>query len=240
MSDQNPNDSMNALVRRNLETSLQIGSIDDLMKASEVVMLLIDTSGSMSSYVQKANKRRIDCLRDVVGQIKATGESYPMIAFGGPFDAQVRFVDVVPEPDGGTPLHAAIPYAKQYGATRLVVISDGVPDLRDQCMIEARAFGGQIDVVFVGDPTDTGTYFMDELAKATGGRRIQGDFAETKKLTSTIMGLLTGGDEPAKRAPIQGEGFSAIEKEDEPEDDDEEFEDDDEDDDDDEEEEDEE
>src|SRR5262249_55597686 len=143
--------------------------LSDLVKATEVIMLLVDTSGSMAEYVDKAAQQRymdavfargfndnpvdarqfggrsIDKLREAVQQIQSSAsEPIPMIAFGGPFDAQVRFVDVVPEPDGGTPLHLAIPLAKEYGATRLVVVSDGSPDLRDQSMEEARRFGGRI------------------------------------------------------------------------------------------------
>lgn len=197
-------------------------AIDDLLRGSEVVMLLIDTSGSMVASLRNG-KRRIDGLREVVQMIKGEGH-VPMIAFGGPYDAQVRFVDAVPEPDGGTPLHSAIPFAKSYGATRLVVISDGVPDLPDQCMIEAKTFGGQIDVVFVGNEGDHGSFFLDKLAQATGGKRHEGSLDDVKKIGGTVIGLLMGEVEPA-RAPISGPGFTAeesdgeVEEEDDDEDD---------------------
>lgn len=198
MSDQN------SLVRKNLENSLAIGGLSDLVKATEVVMLLLDTSGSMDGAP-------IEALRKVVADIKAQGH-VPMIAFGGPYDAQVRFVDNVPNADGGTPLHLAIPFAKDYGATRLVVISDGSPDLPDQCMIEAKNFGGQIDVVFIGHAGDMGSVFLEAMAKATGGRRINGGdiTINTKAITGTVIGLLEGDVAPT-RAPIQGPGFVAAE-----------------------------
>lgn len=198
-----------SLVRKTLETSLQLGDLSDLAKASEVVMLLIDTSGSMVANVRKSGKRRIDALRTVVEQLQSRGH-VPMIAFGGPYDAQVRFVDRVPEPDGGTPLAIAIPFAKQYGANRLVVVSDGMPDDPNGSLDAARQFDGRIDVVFIGDPGDGGDDFLDRLAKLTGGTRLQGDLSETGKLAGAIIGLLEG-DVAPKRAPIQGNGFTADE-----------------------------
>jgi hypothetical protein len=190
----------NSLVRRQLETSLQLGNLSDLMKATEQVMLLIDTSGSMAG-------RPIEQLRKVVTQIQTEG-TVPMIAFGGPFDAQVRFVDRVPEPDGGTPLHSAIPFAREYGATRLVVISDGLPDLPGESLEQAKQFGGRIDVVYVGHAGDGGAKLLEELAKLTGGTRLQGDLSDVKKLASTVIGLLEGEVGPT-RSPIQGAGFTS-------------------------------
>jgi hypothetical protein len=121
----------------------------------------------------------------------------------------VRFVDVVPEPDGGTPLHAAIPMAKTYGATRVVVISDGMPDLAEQCMIEARSFGGRIDVVYVGAPGYGGEDFLKRLAEATGGTCGVGDLKNVKMLSKGIIGLLAG--DVDDKAPIQGPGFTTVE-----------------------------
>ncbi len=195
----------NALMK--LESSLELSSLKQMAREEERVFLLLDTSGSMDREMANL-KKRIAGLREVVSDIKAQGH-VPMIAFGGPYDAMVRFVDEVPEPAGGTPLHAAIPFAKSYGATRLVVISDGEPDLRDESMIQAKAFGGRIDVVFVGDPGEPGSFFLDELAKASGGKRFEGDLGEAKKLAGTVIGLLEG--EVEKKAPIQGEGFTTVE-----------------------------
>jgi len=199
----------NALTR--LENSLATtgkSAIDDLLKQSEVVMLLIDTSGSMEGMMSNG-KSRIDGLREVVRDIRGAGD-VPMVAFGGPYDAQVRFVDAVPPPDGGTPLHIAIPFAKQYAATRLVVISDGMPDLTTQSLDEAKAFGGKIDVVYVGNPGEGGSVFLDELARITGGKRFEGSLTDTKALSGAVIGLLEG-DVAESHAPIQGPGFTAEE-----------------------------
>lgn len=210
-----------SLVRQQLEQSLE-SSIDQLARQHEVVMLLLDTSGSMagSPIVQ---------LRKAVDIIKTQGH-VPMIAFGGPYDAQVRFVDVIPEPDGGTPLHMAIPFAKEYGATRLVVISDGMPDLAEQCFIEADKFGGKIDVVYIGAEGDGGSVFLNELARRTGGvRREMGNLMkDPDQLAGQVILLLEGDvEEPTI---IQGEGFASVADEDvvEPEEEDDDTDDDDE------------
>lgn len=216
----------NELMRQQLEETLEAGSLKALARDVENVFLLIDTSGSMEAHMRNG-KTRIDGLREVVANIKSAG-SVPMIAFGGPYDAQVRFVDVVPDPDGGTPLAEAILYAKEYGATRVVVISDGAPDSQNRAIDAAHGFGGRIDVAFVGDPGDPGIAFLKELARITGGTQFTGDLSDTKKLTGQVIGLLEG--EVEERAPIQGEGFATIDPEDadEPEDDEDEDDDDDE------------
>jgi hypothetical protein len=208
----------NELVRKNLETSLQLGSLSEVVKDAETIMLLIDTSSSMDERVRTSNRRAIDHLADVVREINPRAAGIPMIAFGGPYDAQCRFVDAVPEPDGGTPLHIAIPMAKEYGANRVVVISDGCPDLSEQCIIEAKAFGGRIDVVYIGTAGDAGDFFLRHLAELTGGTCGVSDVSKTKELVGTVIALLEGEVE-APKAPIQGAGFTTVEA-DEPDDDD--------------------
>jgi hypothetical protein len=194
------------LVRLALEESLELGSLKALARDVENVMLLIDCSGSMEGMM-KNGRRRIDGLRDVVRDIKNAGH-VPMIAFGGPYDAQVRFVDGVPEPDGGTPLHTALDFGKEYGATRVVVISDGMPDLQEASLEAARRFGGRIDVAFVGDPGEGGETFLRELARISGGTQFTGDLGDPKKLSSGVIGLLEG--EVDEHAPIQGPGFTTV------------------------------
>ncbi len=198
----------NSLVRMQLEDSLDASSLRSLSRAAEVVMLLIDTSGSMMTADLPNGQSRIDGLREVVRNIKLTG-SVPTIAFGGPYDAQVRFVDEVPTPDGGTPMHLAIPFAKQYGATRVVMVSDGQPDLVDATLDAARTFGGQIDIVYVGPEDRSASTFMNELARLTGGTTFSGSLADPKQLSGRIIGLLEGPKDEDK-APLQGTGFAIV------------------------------
>lgn len=219
--------SDNKLVRSSLESSLAVSSLKSLARQAEVVMLLVDTSSSMYSNIDPHDytpgaKTSIKALREVVAEIRAGGP-VPTIAFGG--TPAVRFVDDVPEPAGGTPLHLAIPFAKSYGANRLVIVSDGAPDLAGQTLEEATLFGGRIDVVYAGP--SSGHYAEDckallrKIAEATGGQVLQGNFGDVKQLTSAVIGLLEGHKEP-ERGPIVGPGFSVAEVEPTEEDDDEE------------------
>ena len=219
----------NEIARRNLEQSLQASSLTDLVnQATDFPMLLIDCSGSMDAAMRNG-KTRIEALREVVAQIKADHGGVTMIAFGGEETSAPRFVDGVPNAGGGTPLHLAIPYAKSYGATRVVVISDGLPDMRQESLHQARLFEGPIDVYYVGDANDEGSKFLEELAAITGGKRFEGDLANPKQLASGVAGLLMGAVEE-ERAPIQGEGFAVVETEPEEDDDDDEDDDDEDDD----------
>jgi hypothetical protein len=197
---------------KSLNKTTQLTSLADLVRVKTDVppALLLDCSSSMDETVLKMGKTRIACLRQVVAQIKAKQE-VPMIAFGPrfkdggvPFNHSTdygmdystlpvaAFVNEVPNPGGMTPLHKAIDFARENGLARLVLISDGGPDSSQLAMESAKQFGGRIDVVFVGGEHDAGQFFLEELAKATGGEKFEGDLSELKQLTGTIVALLDG------------------------------------------------
>jgi len=227
----------NSLVRLNLDLALNTGSLDELMEvANDKPMLLIDVSDSMNTHITTVTAEgqrvqgdtRIEALRKVVTNIRGEVQVV-MIAFGGE-SVTPRFVDNVPAASGGTPLHLAIALAKEYGATRLVVISDGAPDMAEQSKEEARKLGGRIDVIYIGDPGGYGEDFLLELAALTGGTRFDGKLSDPKQLGRGIIGLLTGGEDEAP----QGEAFFSQDEDEEDDEDDNDEEDDDADDDDDE------
>lgn len=188
--------------------SLEVKSLKDLVRVrtNENSVLCIDVSGSMAAFM-KNGKRRIDGLREVVAQIQAT-KATQMIAFGlnpnqwldNPEAAFLEasgkstdFVTSVPDAQGGTPMHEAFDLAGSSGFGRCVVISDGSPTPSPTwAMDAAKRFGGRVDVIYVGDPGDPGSMFLDELAKATGGQRLEGDLSEVKELTGAVVALLMG------------------------------------------------
>jgi hypothetical protein len=184
-----------------LDKSTKLSSLKDLVRSkdAENVVLLLDCSASMGAYMRNG-KLRIGGLREVVAGIQAQ-RTTTMVAFGPaavgahplePMGSPVRFVTEVPDPEGGTPLAEAITFARSNGFGRAIVVSDGGPNDPRAAMEAAREFGGQIDVVFVGDAGDPGSVFLDELAKTTGGSRFEGDLSEVKELTGAIVGLLNG------------------------------------------------
>lgn len=206
--------SNNALVKTLTDQLSKADSLDDFLREGEGIMLLLDTSGSMSAAVdinEPEGKRAIDALREIVAELTQAG-GVPMIAFGGPWDAEVRFVEVVPDPHGGTPLHLALDLAREYGATRVVVVSDGMPDDKIATLTAAKKFGGRLDVMFVKHSgvfdAAGGEKFLEQLAKSTGGGKHSGSLKDVKQIARTVLGLLEGNIEEEKKPIIQGAGFS--------------------------------
>lgn len=176
---------------RELNKSLQVGSLDDLVRVQTEsnIWLLLDCSGSMSSPMRNG-KDRIAGLRETVDSIQSE-RRMQMIQFSG----SVQVTEYVPDPNGGTPLAEAIDLARTNECSRAIVISDGEPNNENAAMDSAKRFGGRIDVVFVGDPGSHGEAFLKRLAQSTGGESFTGDLTEPKKITAGVIGLLTAGTE---------------------------------------------
>lgn len=198
----------NTIAVANFGKTLAAATLDDLVrvKTSDYVFLLLDCSSSMNSKMRNG-KKRIAGLRDVVKEITAQ-RAVQMVAFGPSNDEGrvVFFCGAVPAPAGGTPLHAALEFAKEQNAGRVVVVSDGCPDSPQAAMDAAKAFGGQVDVVFVGNPGDYGSNFLAELAAITGGTAFDGDLSEPKTLGGAVIGLLDGEVEAPAAAFANGDG----------------------------------
>lgn len=181
------------LVKTNLERSLAVTSLDDLVRAktSTEAILLLDVSGSMR-WPMRNGKMKIDGLRQAVKEITSEHSDVKMVAFGGDGDGAIRFVNAVPDPNGSTPLTQAIDFCKDNKAGHLVVVSDGMPDNPNSALEAAARFGGRIDIIFVGNPGEAGEDFLRRLAEATGGTSFTGDLSKPKELGKGIAGLLTG------------------------------------------------
>ena len=172
-----------------LNRSAEFSDLDALVKAkTRRSLLLVDASGSMADTIRKTGERKIDALRKVVDGLRET-HPVPVAAFGC-YGEPVTVVDRVPEPQGGTPLDLAIDFGREQGATHLIVVTDGEPNDEGAAFAAARAFGGQIDVFYVGNGNDSGSRFAQQLARMTGGTCGVTDLGETKQLQSRIAGLL--------------------------------------------------
>jgi Mg-chelatase subunit ChlD len=177
-----------------LNKSLEKDSLDDLVAArTKRTLLLIDVSGSMDQRLRTGD-RRIDALRKVVTDLRDT-HRVPLAAFGLRGGNPVDVVEFVPDPQGSTPLAEAIDFGKLQQATHLVVVTDGEPNCERSAFAAARAFGGAIDVFFVGDSGTRGEEFARELAAMTGGTSGTADLGKPKQLASSIRLLLTDGTE---------------------------------------------
>lgn len=169
-------------------------SLDEMVKArTRRSLLLVDCSGSMAEGIA-AGGRKIDALRKVVATLQET-HKVPIAAFGVRAPGQVEVVDVIPDPQGGTPVDLAIDFAKAQGANHIVMVTDGQPNDRGTAFASARTFGGAIDVFYIGDGRDGGAQFAAELAEMTGGKCGVTDLGKPKELSATIAGLLGDGSE---------------------------------------------
>jgi Mg-chelatase subunit ChlD len=177
-----------------LQKSLATTSLDDLVRAeSERSLILVDVSSSMDETI-KSGERKIDALRNVVRSLRES-HPVPVAAFGGgvgqdAFQDRAAIVDEIPEPAGGTPMAEGIAFAKQITATHIVMVTDGVPNSMSAALDAARAFGGRIDVFYIGDGDDDGAHFCNTLAASTGGVSSVTGLDKPKELASKIAGLL--------------------------------------------------
>jgi hypothetical protein len=172
-----------------LNRSMAKSDLDDLMRGARRSVLLVDCSGSMGESLNKGG-RKIDALRSVVATLRETNP-VPVAAFGG-FETTV--VDAVPEPTGGTPLTRAIEFAHREGATHAVIVTDGVADCEQSALSAARAFGGVIDTIYIGNGRDRGAAFCKELAALTGGTASLTDLGKPKELAGSIRLMLGDGN----------------------------------------------
>jgi Mg-chelatase subunit ChlD len=189
------NNELATIAADKLTRSLGKSSLDDLVAArTRRSLLLVDVSGSMGERIQ-SGERKIDALRKVVATLQETTR-FPLAAFGTHTAGQVEVVDVVPEPQGGTPLDLAIDFANAQGATQLVVVTDGEPNDEQAAFSSARRFGGRIDVFYIGNANTRGSRFAAELAAMTGGTCGLTDLGGAPKvLAGKIMLALGDGSE---------------------------------------------
>ncbi|KAI93540.1 hypothetical protein T281_16040 [Rhodomicrobium udaipurense JA643] len=125
--------------------------------ASGAVVILADVSGSMAESA--GVRRRIEVLREALTPLPAGAR---LVAFS----ATAREVSEVPEPEGGTALHAALEYAARYSPSKTIVVSDGQPDDKTAALEAARRLTGIVDVIYCGPDSDREAIeFMRSLAK---------------------------------------------------------------------------
>jgi len=171
-----------------LHRSLESRSLRELVKRRTTrSILLVDVSGSMAEFIENGTRRKIDALREVVSTLRAD-HPVPVASFNSKSVGLVD--DSIPDPSGGTPMASGIDFSRTSGVSHIVMVTDGQTDSEEGAMRSARAFGGQIDVFYVGNGNDRGAKFAQELAAATGGTCNVTDFDRPRELAGKIAGLL--------------------------------------------------
>lgn len=155
-------------------------------------IILVDTSGSMSSCDSRGGKSRykVACEELASLQNNMPGK-LAVIAFSN---------DVLFCPSGipfdfgnSTIMEKALNYvyvADNIPGMKFILISDGAPDNEGKTLAAARKFKNHIDTIYVGPETESsGKDFLARLAKISGGQSVQ-DF-RVKELQSSVQKLLS-------------------------------------------------
>jgi Mg-chelatase subunit ChlD len=184
-------------------TSLVIGSLGALAKQSGAslaetflaadVIVLCDTSGSMSSRDSRGGQSRYDVACQELASLQTSlPGKLAIISFssgtmfcpdGKPFNL-----------GGGTDMAGALDFARvaDIEGMRFILISDGQPDEEGRTLAAAAKYKSRIDTIFVGPEDDMGgRSFLNRLAAASGGQAITADRA--KELASSVERLLLRG-----------------------------------------------
>ena len=170
------------------KSSSKLSKLLSRFEQGQQVILVLDTSGSMSSQADTPGECRIDALRGVVEELRLKKVPFKQLIF----NSTCMWSDIITEPGGGTNLASALTFCKQANAKHVIIVSDGQPDSREAALIAARNLGCKIDVFFVGPKYDTSAQdFMKKLAALSGGIA---DAVSFKELQAKVAGMLTAGE----------------------------------------------
>lgn len=157
------------------------------------VVILVDTSGSMSANDSRGGRTRYDVACEELATLQSSMpgkialinfSSFPQFEPSG----KPQFLC------GGTDLASALRFARvaDVPGMRFILISDGQPDGPDEALHEARQYTNRIDVIYVGpENLPSGQDFLAQLARVSGGQAITADRA--RELGSGIRALLAAG-----------------------------------------------
>lgn len=137
-------------------------------------VLVLDRSGSMSDPVKgwehtqgEERHRKIDELRRIVTRLRGEASFDQLV-----FDDEHDWTEELPDPRGGTDLAGALRKVAEDRPTtrRVVVVTDGYPNSREDALLAAKELGKPIDVFYVGPESEQDCIdFLRRLAEAGGG-----------------------------------------------------------------------
>jgi hypothetical protein len=148
-----------------------IGLAESFLSAD--VIAIVDVSGSMAMADSRGSRERYAVACEELRTLQANlPGKIAVVAFS---EQAVFSPSGVPMFQGaGTDMEAALQFVQVAdGTVRFIMISDGQPNDPAKTLKLARTFTSKIDCVFVGPETDFGgAHFLQELAKAAGGRYV--------------------------------------------------------------------
>lgn len=154
------------------------------------VIIIVDTSGSMSTKDSRGGKSRYTVACE---ELTALQKNLPgKIAVIGFSDNTEFFPGGLPHfQGGGTDMAGVLQFVKvaDLPDMHFFLISDGEPDDKQKTLSIAQTFQNKIDTIYVGSESNpSGRDFLQRLARATGGQAVTAEAA--KQLQATVGRLL--------------------------------------------------
>lgn len=176
-----------------METAIVPGSLSALAKQENKsiaetfvnadLVVIIDTSGSMSTHDSRGGKSRYEVACEELANLQTNHPGkIAVLAFSNevmfcPNGTPMYF-------GGGTDMAKALQFAKvaDVPGMQFILISDGEPDDENETLAIACTYRNKISTIYVGpEETPFGREFLQRLAQATGGQMITVDRARELK-----------------------------------------------------------
>lgn len=147
------------------------------------LVVVIDTSGSMSDMDSRGGLRRYDvaCMELAAIQNRYSGK-IAVVAFAS--DVVFCPSGIPPFLGGNTDMAKALRFTKvaDVPGMQFILISDGEPDDEQETLAVAMTYRNKISTIYVGpEERPTGREFLEHLAAVTGGQHITADRANLLK-----------------------------------------------------------
>ncbi|MEM4202476.1 MAG: vWA domain-containing protein [Candidatus Methanomethylicaceae archaeon] len=147
------------------------------------LVVLVDTSGSMSSHDSRGGRSRYDVACE---ELAALQNNHPGKIAVIAFSSFPKFCpNGIPEYLGqSTNMAKALEFAKiaDVPGIQFILISDGEPDDEQKTLSVAGTYRNKISTIYVGpEEQPAGRDFLQRLAAATGGRTMTVDRAKELK-----------------------------------------------------------
>lgn len=141
-------------------------------------LILLDLSGSMETQDTPSGESRRKVATDHLIRLqKSHAGKLALFCFA---DYTVACPAGFPQDCGGsTNLYSALEHILPYDGLgmKIIIVSDGVPNRKEDCLKLARQFKNKLDTIFTGpeDDSEGGRAFLKKLAEATGGQSLESD-----------------------------------------------------------------
>lgn len=156
------------------------------------VVVIVDTSGSMTMRDIPGDRTRYDTACDELRNLQATLPGRVAVIS---FNTWPEFnpAGIPGLPTGSTNMARALEFARiaDLPGMSFFLISDGAPDSETDALAEARQYTAKINTIYVGPEWGQGQEFLAQLAAATGGKHDVREAA--RELESGIRLLLSSG-----------------------------------------------